>query len=219
MGRQNRSHLVPVPLNVFLLIRCVFCLVSSLGLLCLLLVSLVHEFFLGLALFTHTVELLQGEGEQSRLQLELVGIFFFLFLGVFSILAVCVDSPTIGCTLVGLLMLVVEGIHGFFALTRHLLRLVLSNALFLFLLFFVVLLLEPVKNFDKQINIGHFFDAQRFADGVNLDAKLFLQGQTLGLLSRFVVNEEWSFGDEQPEHIFDALILLLGRIPALASAR
>lgn len=164
------------------------------------------------------MELLQGEGEQSRLQLQLVRIFFFLFLRVFSILAGSIHSPAIWSIFVGFLVLVVQGIQGFFTLTGHLLSFVLANALLLFFLLLVVLLLEPVKHFDKQIYVCHFFNAKGFANGVNLDAKLFLQGQTLGLLGGFVINEEWGFCNEQSEHILDPFVLLLGCISAFASA-
>ena len=71
-----------------------------------------------------------------------------------------------------------------------------------------MLLLVLVEHVDEELHVGHVLNADRLADGVDLDLKLLLGIDTLAPLEGFVVNQVWSLIDQETEDLLHPLVLL-----------
>ena len=71
-----------------------------------------------------------------------------------------------------------------------------------------MLLLELVENVDEKLNVVHVLDAERLADGVDLDLESLLCISTGTSLQTLVIDQIWCLSDQEAEHLLHSLILL-----------
>jgi len=75
-----------------------------------------------------------------------------------------------------------------------------------------MLILEFVKNVNKEFNILHIFNAKTFADGIDLDLELLLRTGIHASLNCFIVDKIGGLCDKEPKDLLHTFILLPSRI-------